>query len=148
MKRALILAACASTFASASWAEGEVALAKLFSSACAKHFPSYSGTSAVATKAGLAAQKDGTFKGDGYLLNPNVKLSSKGKACLLMRHGADPEVTAKALVSTLKSAGVKISKATRKGRRATFEVSVGGSPATIFVAPVHRTFTSVSISKG
>ncbi len=64
-----------------------------------------------------------------------------------MQHGTDPEVVAKSLPAALQASGVKVSKATRKGRRYMFVVRVGGNPAEILVAPVQSTFTSISISE-
>ena len=147
MKQSLFGAFCLACIASTSHASGEAELAKLFSAACASQYPAYSQTASVADRAGLKPQKDGTFKGGGILLNPNVKLSSRGKACLTMQHGTDPEVVAKSLPAALQASGVKVSKATRKGRRYMFVVRVGGNPAEILVAPVQRTFTSISISE-
>ena len=133
--------------ASKGLAAGEAELARLFSAACASQYPDYAQTASVAERAGLKPQRDGTLKGNGILLNPNVKLSSRGEACLAMQHDMDPEIVARALPTALKASGVKVSKATRKGNRFTFLVRVGGSTAEIFVAPVQRTFTSISIAK-
>lgn len=128
-------------------AEGEQALAKLFRDACVEQYPSFSGTAAIAQKADLKPQKDGTFKRDGYLLNPAVKFSGKrNKGCLLAVHDADPVQTGALLAKSLNRKGIKVENASRKGRRTTLLVNVNGEAARVFIQPMMRTFTSVTIS--
>ncbi len=123
----------------------EVAISELFAEACVYTLPSFEEAASIAAERGMLPQTDGTFKGNGFTLNPAVKLTSGPSACIVFGKGGDHGEVANALLKTMADRGLTAESAVKKGTYVTVKLMVDGRETEIKILPFVNILTSLTI---
>ncbi|MCK0142732.1 hypothetical protein [Aliiroseovarius sp. F20344] len=115
--------------------EAQARALALFEKTCLKTFPNFEKVGAILAKEGFEKSNSGWVSDNGEFVNPAIKLSGGGTACMVTRQKTDAKGMAPSLAKTLqrhKVQGLEV-KAT-KGSRASATFSKGGIGAQVAVS--------------